>query len=90
MKGNRIDSTLTDVSVVSIEALDSLLLRDSISVGSENALLEFLLKLNQSYSGLLRHIQIDFVSDDGLCLLSEHFRIPQESVWQCTLELIAD
>jgi hypothetical protein len=89
LKENRIDFALTDVSVLSIEALDSLLLNESISIGSEDALLKFILKLDRSYRGLLRHIQIEFLSEDGLSLLCEDFGIPPESVWQCTVELIA-
>jgi hypothetical protein len=80
---------LSDLSVLSIEGLDSLFLRESVSVESEDALLQFILKLGSGYRDFLRHIQIEFLSDDGLSLLNEHFGIPPESIWQCAAERIA-
>jgi hypothetical protein len=85
----RIDLKSVDVSNLSVEALDSLLLSESISVESEDALLLFVLKLGPDYRDLLRHIQIRFLSVDGLSLLDEHFEIPSESVWQCAADRIA-
>jgi hypothetical protein len=82
----RIDLESVDVSV---EALDSLLLSESISVRSEDALLRLILKLGPGYRDLLRHIQIGFLSANGLSLLDEHFEIPSESIWQCAVERIA-
>jgi hypothetical protein len=70
---------------VSVEALDSLLLNEFVTVESEDSLLQFILKLDRSYRGLLRHIQIEFLSEDGLSLLDE---IP-ESIWNCAAERIA-
>jgi hypothetical protein len=64
-------------------------LSESISIGSEDALLRFILKLGPGYRDLLRHIQIAFLSEDGLSLLEEHFEIPPESLWQCAAEWIA-
>jgi hypothetical protein len=89
MKEKRLDFESVDVSIVSVEALDSLLLNESISIESEDSLLRFLLKLSPDYRDLLRHIQIEFLSEDGLSLLDEHFGIPSESVWQCAVEWIS-
>jgi hypothetical protein len=47
------------------------------------------LKLGPGYRDLLRHIQIVFLSEDGLSLLEEHFEIPPEPLWQCAAEWIA-
>jgi hypothetical protein len=83
----RIDLESADVSVFSVEALDSLFLSESVSVSSEDALLQFVVELGPTYWGLLRHIQVRFLSVDGLSLLHEHyllnepFGISSESVW---------
>jgi hypothetical protein len=74
---------------LSVEALDGLLLSESVSVGSEDALLEFILKLGPGYRDLLGHIEIGFLSEDGLSLLERDFGIPPESLWQCAAERIA-
>jgi hypothetical protein len=71
---------------LSVEALDSLLLSESVSVESEDALLKFVLKLGRGYRDLLRHIQVVFLSEDGLSLLEE---IPPESLWYFIAERIA-
>jgi hypothetical protein len=89
MMKSQIDFTSTDVSVLSIEELDSLLLNESISIETEDALLGIILKLGPDYRDLLRHIQIGFLSQVGLSVLEEHFEIPPESIWQCVAELIA-
>jgi hypothetical protein len=47
-----------------------------------------ILKLGPGYRDLLRHIEIAFLSEDGLSLLNEDFGIPPESVWQGAVELI--
>jgi hypothetical protein len=78
-----------DVSVISVEVLDSLLLSESISVVSEDELLRFILKLGPNYRNLLRHIQLEFLSDDGLSLLDQDLGIPPESIWQSAAEWIA-
>jgi hypothetical protein len=59
-----------DVSLLSIESLDSLLLNESISVESEDPLLCHILKLGGGFRDLLRHIQLAFVTEDGLSLVS--------------------
>jgi hypothetical protein len=64
-------------------------LSESISVESEDALLRFILKLSPGYRDLLRHIEIGFLSESSLSLLSERLEIPSESLWQCAAELIA-
>jgi hypothetical protein len=89
VKEMRIDLESADVSALSLEALDNLLLSESVSVKSEDALLRFILKLGPGYRDLLRHIQIGFLSKGGLSLLEEHFGIPPESLWQCAAEWIA-
>jgi hypothetical protein len=81
VKERRIDLESVDVLVLSFEALDSLLLSESVSVESEDALLRIILKLGPGYRNLLRHIQIVFLSEDGFSLLEEHFGIPPESLW---------
>jgi hypothetical protein len=85
----RIDLESSDLSFLSFEALESLFLSESISVESEDALLQFILKLSPDYRNLLSHIRIVFLSEDGLSLLDKHFGIPPESVWQCAVERIA-
>jgi hypothetical protein len=77
-----IDLEAVDVSVLSVEALDSLLLSKSVSVGSEDALLQSILKLGSGSRDLLKHIQMVFLNGDDLSLLDEYFKIPPESVWQ--------
>jgi hypothetical protein len=67
----RIDLESVDVSVLSIEALDSLLLSELVTVESEDALLRLILQLGSDYRDLLRHIQIVFLSEDGLSVLDE-------------------
>jgi hypothetical protein len=71
---------------LSVEALDSLLLSESVSVESEDALLRFILKLGPGYRDLLRHIEIGFLSEDGLSILEKNVGIPPESLWQCAAE----
>jgi hypothetical protein len=78
-----------DVSVVSVEALNSLLLNEILKVESEDALLRLILKLGLGYRDLLRHIQIGLLSENGLSILEEDLGIPSESVWQCAVERIA-
>jgi hypothetical protein len=86
MKQRRID---LESAVLSVEALDNLLLSEFVTVESEDALLEFILKLGLDYRDLLKHIQLAFLSEDGFGLLDEHFKIPSESVWQCAAQRIA-
>jgi hypothetical protein len=85
----RIDFESADVSVLSVEELDNLLLREFVTVESEDSLLRHILKLGPDYRDLVRHIKIEFLSADGLSLLSEDFRFPSESVWQSAAELIS-
>jgi hypothetical protein len=54
------------------------------------SLLQFILKLDPNYWNLLRHIQLGFLSEDGLSLLDEYFGIPPESIWECAAERIAN
>jgi hypothetical protein len=64
----RIDCESVAVSVVSVEALDSLLLSEFVRVESEDSLLRFVLKLGSEYRDLPRHIRIQFLSEDGFCI----------------------
>jgi hypothetical protein len=84
-----IELEFLDVSILSVEVLDSLLLSEFVTVENEDELLRFILKLGSDYRDLLRHIQIGFLSEDGLSLLSEVLEIPSESVWECAAERIA-
>jgi hypothetical protein len=86
MIARRIDLESVDISILSVEALDSLLLSEIISVESEDSLLQFILKLGSGYRDLLRHIQLEFLSEDSFGTLDEHLGIPPESVWQCAVE----
>jgi hypothetical protein len=87
MMEKRID--LENVNV-SVEALDNLLLKASVTVKSEDSLLEFILKLGPAYRNLLRHIQIEFLSEKGFSILDEYLEIPPESIWNCAVELITN
>jgi hypothetical protein len=77
-----------DSQELSVEALDVLLSSESISVDSEDSLLDFVLNLDSVYLGLLRHIQIEFLSEYGLSLLEKHFGSLPESVWNGVVERI--
>jgi hypothetical protein len=87
---SRINFESTDVSILSIESFDSLLLNESISVESEDSFLKNILKLGFGYRDLLRHIQIAFLSEDCFSLLSESFDIPPESVFEFSVERITN
>jgi hypothetical protein len=50
--------------------------------------LQRILKLGPGYRDLLRHIELKFLSEDGLSLLEEDLVIPPESLWQCAAERI--
>jgi hypothetical protein len=75
-----------DLSKLSFEALDDLLLRYSVEIESEDELLKFILNLGLSYRFLLRHIEIGFLSAEGLSLLADHFEIPPASVWDLAVK----
>jgi hypothetical protein len=77
-----------DLSKLSFEALDDLLSRYSVQIESEDELLRFILKLGFSYEFLVRHIQIGFLSEEGLSLLADHFETLLESVWELSVESI--
>jgi hypothetical protein len=89
MKERCLEFKSFDVSIFSIEALDSLLFHESFSIESEDALLRVILNLGSDHRDLLRHIQLEFLSEDGLSLLSEYLDIAPESVWECAAELIS-
>jgi hypothetical protein len=80
----RIDLESRDVSIFCFEMLNDLLLSESISVESEDALLRFILKQCPDYLNLLNLIRVEFLSEDGFSLLEEHF--PPESLWQRSVE----
>jgi hypothetical protein len=89
LKERLFDFESVDISVLSIEALDNLLLNEIVRVESEDALLRMILKLGSDYRDLVRHIKLEFLSEDGLSLLSEELEIPPESVWECAAERIS-
>jgi hypothetical protein len=89
MKERRLDFESVDVSIVSVEALDSLLLNDSISIESEDALLRVILKLGSGYRDLLRHIRLECLSEDGFSFLEGDLGIPLESVEECAAKQIS-
>jgi hypothetical protein len=68
--------------------LNSLLLSESISIESDNALLQIILKLGPAYRHLLKHIQIGFLCYNGFSILGEDFGIPPESLWRSATERI--
>jgi hypothetical protein len=66
---------------LSIEELNSRILNESVLVGSEDVLLQFILNLEPGNRELLNHIQIEFLNEDPHFSLREHFGIPPESAW---------
>jgi hypothetical protein len=70
--------------------LDRPLLNEFMTVESADSLLINILKLGGGYRDLLGHIRIEFLSEDGLSLLSECFEIPTESVWEFAVERITN
>jgi hypothetical protein len=85
----RMDFESADLSVLSFEALDDLLLSSSVMIESEDQLLRLILNFGSGYRFLLRHIQPGFLTTEGVSLLADHFEIPPESVWECAAEVIA-
>jgi hypothetical protein len=77
---DRLDFTSFDLSMLSVEALDEVLVRGSFSIASEDALLERLLGLSDDYLPLLRRIEIGFLSTTGRATLAELFVVPRESL----------
>jgi hypothetical protein len=86
--GSRLSLELIDLSELSVEALDSLLSNESISIQSEDALLELILKLGVEFWPLLNRISLRFLSADGLFILAHHFSVPLESVWSSIPEWV--
>jgi hypothetical protein len=74
---------------LSFEGLDDPLLKSVVMIESEDRLLGFVLDLGSDSQFLLRHIQFRFLSWEGVSLLSEHFEICPESVWESTSKVIA-
>jgi hypothetical protein len=72
-----------------VDAVDGLLSGETFCVESEDALLDYLLKLGPAYSALLRHIQPTFLSPDGLWALTDHLTRPPESVWLSLAERLS-
>jgi hypothetical protein len=70
-----------DLSGLSMETVDRLLSSESLSVESEDALLNFLLRLGPAYSPLLRHIRPGFLSVGGACVLADLLIDPPEWAW---------
>jgi hypothetical protein len=89
-KERRLNFESLDISNLSLEALDTLLLNEFLTVESEDSLLINILKLDGRYPDLLWHIRIEFLSEDGASLLSEYFEILTESVWESAVEAITN
>jgi hypothetical protein len=68
--------SISDVSLLSVDALDSMLSSESLLVNSEDALLRILVPLG--HPSLLRHIQWRFVSTAAIASLCEDLT---ESLW---------
>jgi hypothetical protein len=73
--------SVSDVSLLSVDALDSLLSSDSFMVDSEDALLQILFPLG--HPPLLRYIRWEFVSAAAIASLCEVLTLcsPTESLW---------
>jgi hypothetical protein len=76
---------LVDIYILWFEAFDDRLLSSSvkIEIESEDSLLRVFLNFGSVYRFLVRHIQLGFLSWEGISLLADHFKIPSESVWEC-------
>jgi hypothetical protein len=85
----RVSFESADLSILSFEALDDLLLTWSVKIESEDELLRLFLKFGWCDRFVVKHIQLGFLSAEGLSLLENHFTIPPEPVWQCAADLIA-
>jgi hypothetical protein len=73
----QMDFESTDIS---FEALDDLLLSLSVKIESEDSLLRLLLNFESCDRFLVKHIQLGFLSAEGVSLLTDHFKIPPESI----------
>jgi hypothetical protein len=80
-EADRIDLTSFDVPMLSAEALDEILAGASVSIDSEDDLLERVLSLGDEYRPLVSRIAIRFLSAEGLAILAEHFAFPPECVF---------
>jgi hypothetical protein len=78
-----------DFSDLSFEALDDLLLRSAVILESEDSLLRDIQNLGSGYRILVRHIQLGFLSSEGISILADHIEIPAESLWELAVEIIA-
>jgi hypothetical protein len=73
--------SVSNVSLLSVDALDSLLLSESFIVDGKEALLQILFTLG--HPALLRHMRWEFVSVAAIAFLYEHVVLfpPTESLW---------
>jgi hypothetical protein len=69
----------------SFEKLNDLLSNELISIESEDSLLKLLLNLGSEYRELLGHIEIRFLSPEGLSILIDESD-PPESLWQSVVK----
>jgi hypothetical protein len=83
----RVSFESADFAGLSLEALHDLLLSSAVLIESEDSLLRALLNLGSGYRFLINHIQLPFLSAEGISLLADHFEIPPESVWECAADL---
>jgi hypothetical protein len=75
---------------LSVEALDEVLAGASVSIVSEDDVLEQLLNLGVEYHPLLRRIEIRFLSASGLAALAEYLAVPPEWIWGAVADLLID
>jgi hypothetical protein len=81
-------ANLSVLSDISVQPLDCLFSNESILIPNEDELLSLVLKLDSDCLYLLNHIQFEFLSEDGISLLVDHFGIPPELIWDCPIEWI--
>jgi hypothetical protein len=82
VKERRVDLEFADISALSFEALDSLLLSESVSVENEDALLGNVLKLVPGDGDLLRHIQVRLIISEFPDIFTEFRGKHFELLWR--------
>jgi hypothetical protein len=79
---------IDDISLLSFDALDELLSRDSIQLESEDFLLKHLIELGPKYRPLLRHVRFEFLSVEGLGYFADQcfWADVTEGIWKGVME----
>jgi hypothetical protein len=62
----------SDLSLLSIESLSSLLSEDELVIETEDWLLELILELGPSYYSLLDYVRYEFLSSNGISQFCDH------------------